>query len=61
MPNARQPTVVVVGPGGAAFSRDAGATWITLDTLGYWAAGFASTHAGWVVGPGGRITKLSGF
>ncbi|HEX5408571.1 MAG TPA: hypothetical protein VFW89_02245 [Gemmatimonadaceae bacterium] len=61
VPDARMPTVLVVGPRGAAFSRDAGSTWITIDTLAYWAVGFASPHAGWAVGPGGRITKLSGF
>ena len=61
VPGARQPAAVIVGPGGAAFSRDAGSSWIALDTLGYWAVGFASPRAGWAVGPGGRITKLSGF
>jgi photosystem II stability/assembly factor-like uncharacterized protein len=61
VPGARQPAAVIVGPGGAAFSRDAGSSWIALDTLGYWAVGFASPRAGWAVGPNGRITKLSGF
>ncbi|MGH7633650.1 MAG: WD40/YVTN/BNR-like repeat-containing protein [Gemmatimonadaceae bacterium] len=61
VPDARVPTVLVVGPKGAAFSRDAGSTWISLDTLGYWAVEFASPRAGWAVGPGGRISKLSGF
>jgi photosystem II stability/assembly factor-like uncharacterized protein len=61
IPGARRPTVVAVGPGGALLSRDHGASWVALDTLNYWSVGFASPRAGWAVGAGGRITKLSGF
>ena len=50
--------VVAVGPKGASFSRNDGRTWIALDTLSYWSAGFASIRAGWMVGPGGRVTRV---
>jgi len=50
--------VVAVGPKGASFSRDDGATWQELDTLEYWAATFVSKDAGWLVGPGGRVVKV---
>ena len=61
VPGAKRPTVVAVGPRGAAWSRDDGATWVTIDTLNYWSVGFASPDAGWAVGTRGRITKLGGF
>jgi len=51
--------VVVVGPGGADWSPDGGSSWMALDTLDYWATAFASPRAGWMVGPGGRITAVS--
>ncbi|MBK6422754.1 MAG: hypothetical protein IPI38_08610 [Gemmatimonadetes bacterium] len=52
-------TVVAVGPGGASLSRDEGRTWAPLDSLAYWSVAFAGPKAGWMVGPGGRITKVS--
>jgi photosystem II stability/assembly factor-like uncharacterized protein len=61
VPNASRPTVVAVGPAGAVWSRDEGATWVPIDTLNYWSVGFASPRAGWAVGTRGRITKLGGF
>jgi photosystem II stability/assembly factor-like uncharacterized protein len=51
--------VVAVGPKGASWSPDEGRAWQQLDTLAYWSVGFASRKAGWLVGPGGRITKVS--
>lgn len=51
--------VVAVGPGGAAWSADDGATWTTLDTQAYWSVGFAADGTGWMVGPTGRITKIT--
>lgn len=51
--------VVAVGPGGASLSSDGGTTWAPLDSLNYWSAGFASRQAGWLVGPKGRITRVS--
>lgn len=61
VPGARLPTVVAAGPGGAAWSRDEGATWVPIDSLNYWSVGFASPRAGWLVGGKGRITKLAGY
>ena len=61
VPGTKKPTVVAVGPGGAAWSRDDGATWAAIDSLNYWSVGFASPNAGWAVGTRGKITKLSGF
>ncbi len=61
VPSASRPTVVAVGPAGAVFSRDEGASWMVIDTLNYWSVGFASPRAGWAVGTRGRITKLSRF
>ncbi len=52
-------TVVAVGPRGASWSADDGRTWTALDTLSYWSVGFASRRNGWLVGPAGRITKVS--
>jgi photosystem II stability/assembly factor-like uncharacterized protein len=61
VPGARQPTVVGVGPNGAAYTRNEARNWIPIDTMNYWSVGFASPRAGWAVGQRGRITKLSGF
>jgi photosystem II stability/assembly factor-like uncharacterized protein len=53
------PTVVAVGPAGADYTRDHGATWHQLDSLEYWSVAFSDTGVGWAVGPEGRITKIS--
>ena len=53
-----QGAVVAVGPQGLDFSLDNAATWSSLDTLSYWAVGFAGPGAGWAVGPGGRVIKI---
>ncbi len=50
--------LVAVGPKGAAYSRDDGATWTALSSQAYWAVGFAGPRRGWMVGPGGRITRI---
>jgi photosystem II stability/assembly factor-like uncharacterized protein len=53
-------TVVVTGPGGAAWTPDEGDTWVLLpDVANYWAVAFASKRAGWLVGTDGRILKIS--
>ncbi|MEX2527120.1 MAG: hypothetical protein WEA09_05730 [Gemmatimonadota bacterium] len=53
------PTVLVtVGPGGADLSLDGGHSWAALDSVAYWAVGFASPSAGWLVGPQGRLTRV---
>jgi photosystem II stability/assembly factor-like uncharacterized protein len=53
-------TVVATGPVGAAWTPDEGLHWVALDTVtNYWAVAFASPGAGWLVGTGGRILKVS--
>jgi photosystem II stability/assembly factor-like uncharacterized protein len=62
VPGASAQTIVTVGPKGSSYSRDAGRTWVQMDSVNYWGVGFAPTsNVGWAVGRGGRITKLSGF
>jgi photosystem II stability/assembly factor-like uncharacterized protein len=51
--------VVAVGPFGASWSRDDGHTWMPIDSLSYWSVAFAARDAGWLVGPGGRITRIT--
>ncbi len=51
--------VVAVGPRGMDWSTDSGSTWHPADTVTYWAVAFSSADAGWAVGPGGRIVKLT--
>ncbi|MGD8495542.1 MAG: hypothetical protein PVF05_05080 [Gemmatimonadales bacterium] len=50
--------MVAVAPTGASWSADGGSTWMPLDSVAYWGLGFASNRAGWLVGPGGRITRI---
>jgi photosystem II stability/assembly factor-like uncharacterized protein len=50
--------LVVVGPGGAAYSLDDGDAWTMLDASPYWSLGFASNGTGWLVGPKGRIVRV---
>jgi len=52
-------TLVAIGPNGSSISRDGGDTWAALDTLAYWGIGFAPSGAGWITGPGGRITRIA--
>ncbi len=52
---------VVVGPKGAAYSRDNGQTWATIDTENYWGLSFVKGNRGWIVGRGGRIVRLGDF
>lgn len=59
VPRAAKPTLVAVGPGGASYSADGGRTWAALDTLSYWSVAFAEPDAGWMVGPEGRIARVS--
>lgn len=51
-------TLVAVGPRGASASRDGGRSWVPVDTVSYWGIGFAPDGTGWMVGPGGRITRI---
>lgn len=61
VPGVAAPTIIAVGPAGADVSRDEGRSWTRLDTRAYWSVGFASPRDGWLVGPGGRIVKVSLF
>jgi photosystem II stability/assembly factor-like uncharacterized protein len=46
--------------GSAAWTPDEGRTWFQLPGVsGYWAVAFASPKAGWFVGNGGEILKIS--
>ena len=46
--------------GSAAWTPDEGYTWFKLPNVsGYWAVAFANPHAGWFVGNGGEILKIS--
>ncbi len=52
--------VVTANSGGAAWTPDEGTTWYVLPGVtGGWAVAFASPQAGWLVGTGGRILKIS--
>jgi len=50
--------VVAVGPRGMDLSGELAGDWQTVDTQSYWAVAFATSGAGWAVGPEGRITRL---
>ncbi len=46
--------------GSAAWTPDEGHTWFALlEVSGFWAVGFATPKAGWFVGNGGQILKIS--
>jgi photosystem II stability/assembly factor-like uncharacterized protein len=52
--------VVTADAGGAAWTPDEGTTWYVLPGVtGAWAVAFASPNAGWLVGAGGEIVKIS--
>lgn len=51
--------LVVVGPGGSAYSTDEARSWRMLDSLSHWSVDLSFESSGWMVGPGGRITRIS--
>jgi photosystem II stability/assembly factor-like uncharacterized protein len=52
-------TVVVTGPGGAAWTPDEGNRWFTLPGVNnYWGVAFGSPKTGWLVGTDGRILRI---
>ena len=60
VPGGEGRTVVATGPSGAAWSADEGDRWSVLEgTKDFWAVGFASPKAGWLVGTEGRILKIA--
>ena len=59
VPGAPTPTLVAVGPHGADWSTDEGRSWSAADSASYWGLGIASPASGWLVGPEGRIVRIS--
>ena len=56
----RRYVVITSNAGGAAWTPNEGKTWFTLPGVtGYWAVAFANPKAGWLVGTGGTILKIS--
>lgn len=51
--------LVAVGPGGAAWSADDAATWQPLAPGPFWSVGAAPDGTCWLVGPKGRIVKVT--
>lgn len=51
-------TAVAVGPKGAAWTADGGASWTQISSDDAWSVGFASDGVGWMVGPNGRIVRI---
>jgi photosystem II stability/assembly factor-like uncharacterized protein len=52
--------VVITGPAGAAWSADEGGSWTLFEEArDYWSVAFAGPRAGWLVGTGGRILKVT--
>ena len=60
VPGTRGLALVAVGPSGSDSSTDNGASWTSIDSTGYHAVSFAG-FAGWAVGEGGRVARLSGI
>jgi photosystem II stability/assembly factor-like uncharacterized protein len=60
VPSTRTNTMVAVGLTGTDVSMDVGRSWRNVDTLAYNSVGFASSGAGWAVGPKGRIARWAG-
>ena len=51
--------VITANDGGAAWTPDEGSTWYSLTGVsGYWAVGFATPKAGWLVGINGTILNI---
>lgn len=59
VPSVDTPTAVIVGPSGADYSIDGAQSWTPLDGLSYWSVAFSREGPGWMVGPEGRIMKVS--
>lgn len=58
IPNSATTHVVAVGPRGMDHSPDGGRSWVSVDTVTYWAVDFSSGGVGWAVGPSGRVVRL---
>jgi hypothetical protein len=51
--------LVAVGPGGASFTLDDGATWAPLDAGDWWSVAFSRSGTGWMVGAQGAIARVT--
>ncbi len=51
--------LVAVGPGGVALSRDDGRSWSLADGRTFWGLTAVAPDAVWLVGPGGRVVRLT--
>jgi photosystem II stability/assembly factor-like uncharacterized protein len=51
--------LLAVGPGGAAWSADDGTTWQPLAEGSFWSVGAAPDGTAWLVGPRGRIVRVT--
>ena len=60
LPGSRGRRLVTVGLTGTDVSRDGGSTWSRVDSVAYNSVGFATSGAGWAVGPRGRIARWTG-
>jgi photosystem II stability/assembly factor-like uncharacterized protein len=58
VPGTTPPPLVVVGPKGAALTRDLGETWVSLSSESFWSVGFAPSGLGFAVGPEGRVSRI---
>lgn len=58
VPEAEAGTALVASPGGLFLTRDAGASWTTLDDRAFWSVAATGRRA-WAVGPGGVILVLT--
>ena len=55
----KERTVVITGPGGAAWTTNEGRKWHLIPGVrDYWAVAFADPPHGWLVGTDGRILEL---
>jgi photosystem II stability/assembly factor-like uncharacterized protein len=59
VPSGRGKLLTAVGLTGTDVSRDAGATWTSVDPVPYNSVAFSSDDTGWAVGPKGRIARWS--
>ena len=60
LPGGGSRTLVAVGLTGTDVSRDGGGNWAPVDSVPYNTVVFASSGAGWAVGPKGRIGRWIG-
>jgi photosystem II stability/assembly factor-like uncharacterized protein len=49
--------LVAVGPGGAAYSPDAGVTWVAIDGRSWWSVAWTPAGEAWLAGPEGRLAR----